>query len=61
MPRCQHCRSLAGPNVLMFGDWAWASAPYEEQRERLAAWISSVSMPVVVELNAGIALATVRV
>jgi NAD-dependent SIR2 family protein deacetylase len=60
MPRCPHCGAFARPNILMFGDWAWIDAPYEEQRERLARWISSVSKPVVVELGAGTALPTVR-
>ncbi|MFM0260192.1 Sir2 family transcriptional regulator [Paraburkholderia sediminicola] len=60
MPRCPRCGSLARPNILMFGDYGWVDAPYERQRERLAAWISSVSKPVVVELGAGKALPTVR-
>lgn len=38
----------------------WVNEPYEKQRERLAAWISSVSNPVVVEIGAGRALPTVR-
>jgi NAD-dependent SIR2 family protein deacetylase len=60
MPRCPHCGALARPNILMFGDWAWVGVPYEQQRERLARWISLVSKPVVVELGAGKALPTVR-
>jgi NAD-dependent SIR2 family protein deacetylase len=60
MPRCPYCGKIARPNILMFGDWAWIDGPYEKQRERLAAWMSSVSNPVVVELGAGKALPTVR-
>ena len=60
LPGCPHCGALARPNILMFGDWAWVDTPYEQQRERLARWISSVSKPVVVELGAGKALPTVR-
>ncbi|MFM0009101.1 SIR2 family NAD-dependent protein deacylase [Paraburkholderia sediminicola] len=60
MPRCLRCGALARPNILMFGDSGWVDVPYEEQRERLAAWISSVSRPVIVELGAGRALPTVR-
>ncbi len=60
MPRCPRCGALARPNILMFGDWAWVDVPYEKQRERLEAWISSVSKPLVVELGAGKALLTVR-
>jgi hypothetical protein len=50
----------ARPNILMFGDYGWANVPYEKQRDRLTAWISSVSNPVVVELGAGRALPKVR-
>jgi NAD-dependent SIR2 family protein deacetylase len=60
MPRCPRCGALARPNILMFGDWGWVDVPYEMQRERLAAWISLVSNPVIVELGAGRALPTVR-
>lgn len=60
MPRCPRCGALASPNILMFGDWGWVDVPYEIQRERLTAWISSVARPVVVELGAGRALPTVR-
>ncbi|WP_408293065.1 SIR2 family NAD-dependent protein deacylase [Paraburkholderia sp. RL17-373-BIF-A] len=60
MPRCPRCGALARPNILMFGDWGWVDVPYEQQRERLEAWILSVSNPVVVELGAGKALPTVR-
>jgi NAD-dependent SIR2 family protein deacetylase len=60
MPRCPRCGALARPNILMFGDWAWVDVPYEKQRQRLAAWISTVPKLVVVELGAGKALPTVR-
>ncbi|CAD6539049.1 hypothetical protein LMG28140_03328 [Paraburkholderia metrosideri] len=60
LPRCPRCGSLARPNILMFGDWAWVDAPYEKQRVRFEDWITSTSRPVVVELGAGKALPTVR-
>jgi len=60
MPRCPRCGALARPNILMFGDWGWVGLPYEKQQQRLAAWISSVSKLVVVEVGAGKALPTVR-
>lgn len=60
MPRCPRCGALARPNILMFGDWGWVDAPYEKQEELLAAWISTATKPVVVELGAGKALPTVR-
>ncbi|MFM0629353.1 SIR2 family NAD-dependent protein deacylase [Paraburkholderia xenovorans] len=60
MPRCPRYGAIARPNILMFGDYGWIDIPYEKQRGRLAAWISSVTKPVVVELGAGRALPTVR-
>jgi NAD-dependent SIR2 family protein deacetylase len=60
MPRCSRCGGLARPNILMFGDCGCVDVPYEKQRKRLAAWISSVSKPVVVEIGAGKALPTAR-
>ncbi|MFL9912032.1 SIR2 family NAD-dependent protein deacylase [Paraburkholderia sp. RL17-337-BIB-A] len=60
LPRCPRCGALARPNILMFGDWGWVDVTYERQRERLEAWISLVSKPVVIELGAGKALPTVR-
>lgn len=44
----------------MFGDWGWVGLPYEKQQQRLAAWVSSVSKPLVVEVGAGETLPTVR-
>ncbi|WP_310110879.1 SIR2 family NAD-dependent protein deacylase [Paraburkholderia phenoliruptrix] len=60
MPHCPQCGALARPNILMFGDYGWVDVPYEKQRGRLAAWISSVSKPVIIELGAGKSLPTVR-
>jgi len=60
LPRCPRCGSLARPNILMFGDWAWIDEPYEKQRVRFEDWITSTSRPVVVELGAGKAVPTVR-
>ncbi len=60
MPRCPRCGAVARPNILMFGDWGRVGLPYEKQQQRLAAWLSSVSKLVVVEVGAGIALPTVR-
>jgi NAD-dependent SIR2 family protein deacetylase len=60
MRRCPGCGAIARPNILMFGDWGWVGLPYEKQQQRLAAWISSVSKLVVVEIGAGKALPTVR-
>jgi NAD-dependent SIR2 family protein deacetylase len=64
MPRCQNCGSLARPNVLMFGDWAWIAARTLWQRKRLATWLESTcsnNHPLaLVEIGAGEAVPTVR-
>ena len=60
LPRCPHCGALARPNVLMFGDAAWAPGRSDAQQERFAAWLGGSRRPVVVELGAGTEVATVR-
>lgn len=62
-PLCPYCASIARPNILMFGDWAWDEARCEEQLGRYAAWLRRVQgrRIVAVELGAGLAIPTVRV
>lgn len=64
LPRCPHCGSLARPNILMFGDWAWSSTRSEHQHNRRQHWLQSVQKqglrPVLVELGAGTAVPSVR-
>jgi NAD-dependent SIR2 family protein deacetylase len=60
LPVCPCCGELARPNVLMFGDYDWIDARAEEQEARLRAWLSRVDRPVVIEMGAGVAIATVR-
>lgn len=59
-PVCPHCRVLARPNVLMFGDWTWMEQRSAAQAHRQQAWLSRVSRPVVIELGAGTAIPSVR-
>ena len=60
LPRCPNCGGLARPNILMFGDWNWLEQRSGEQERRFAAWHESVARPVVIELGAGKAVATIR-
>jgi NAD-dependent SIR2 family protein deacetylase len=66
LPRCPHCRHVARPNVLMFGDGDWLSERTDTQQERLSAWLrgldtdDAISRLVVVECGAGTAIPTVR-
>lgn len=59
-PVCQSCGQVARPNVLMFNDMGWVSSRTDEQRDKLRSWLKDVSHPVVIELGAGTAIATVR-
>ena len=60
MPRCPRCGGLARPAILMFGDWDWVEARTRAQQRRLDAWLRKAERPVVIELGAGSAVATVR-
>lgn len=58
--RCPHCGALARPNILMFDDWQWNSDRSDVQRTLLDRWLDSAQAPLVVEIGAGRAIATVR-
>jgi NAD-dependent SIR2 family protein deacetylase len=62
LPLCPCCKSVARPNILMFGDRGWLWYRYKEQRLRYANWLEKVqdANVVVVELGAGSAIPTVR-
>ena len=64
LPRCRHCRGLARPNILMFGDWAWMGKPADVQERELDGWLRKLARAkgrlAVVELGAGKAIPTVR-
>jgi NAD-dependent SIR2 family protein deacetylase len=60
LPRCPQCGGLARPNVLMFNDWEWNDRRYQVQAARQTAWLASASRPVIVEIGAGSAVASVR-
>lgn len=59
-PVCPVCRLVARPNVLMFNDMSWVSRRSDGQHDKLHAWLQKVSNPIVIELGAGTAIATVR-
>jgi NAD-dependent SIR2 family protein deacetylase len=59
-PRCPHCRGIARPNILMFGDWQWLEYRERVQSETLSQWLMSVQRPVVIEIGAGTNIPTVR-
>jgi NAD-dependent SIR2 family protein deacetylase len=59
-PTCPHCGGLARPNILMFGDEGWLEQRQAAQLKRLQAWLAQVKRPLVIEIGAGTAVATVR-
>lgn len=60
LPQCPRCSKIARPNILMFGDWSWISMRQDMQAARQERWLAQVRQPVVIELGAGTAIATVR-
>jgi NAD-dependent SIR2 family protein deacetylase len=64
LPACPHCRALARPNVMMFGDWAWNPGRTRNQEVRLQNWLRGLKQSraklVVVEIGAGTAIPSVR-
>jgi NAD-dependent SIR2 family protein deacetylase len=60
MPRCPDCGALARPAILMFSDWEWAEGRTRLQSAKLTEWRRSAARPVVIEIGAGSAIATVR-
>lgn len=59
-PVCPRCGAVARPNILMFGDWGWIETRREAQAARLQRWLERVRRPVVIEIGAGVDIATVR-
>jgi NAD-dependent SIR2 family protein deacetylase len=60
LPQCLSCGGIARPNILIFGDWSWVSPDHDMQQARQEQWLAKVRQPVVIELGAGTAIATVR-
>lgn len=60
IPACPRCGGIARPNILMFDDWHWIDARREAQAMRLQGWLEQARRPVVIEIGAGVNIATVR-
>jgi len=60
MPACPRCGSIARPNILMFDDWHWIDTRRAAQAARRQSWLDGVRNPVVIEIGAGVNVATVR-
>lgn len=59
-PICDKCKKLARPNILMFDDWRWIGVRTDIQRAAWQVWKTQVSRPVVIELGAGVDIASIR-
>jgi len=62
LPRCENCRAVSRPNILMFGDFDWLPDRCERQHARYRWWREPIESRrlAVVELGAGVAVPTVR-
>ncbi len=64
LPRCPHCREVARPNIMLFGDWTWIGTRYNTQSRRMHRWLEGLERArhslVVLEFGAGKAVPTVR-
>jgi len=62
IPACRHCRRVARPNILMFGDGAWLPHRSAVQGRRFQAFLDEHGerRVVVLEIGAGTAVATIR-
>ncbi len=60
-PHCIHCRFVARPNILMFGDSSWLNARAVRQRRHFDRFLANVELPLlVIEVGAGKAIPTIR-
>lgn len=60
LPLCPDCGAVARPNILMFGDGQWVADRTGQQQDGFASWLERVRRPLVMEIGAGTAVATVR-
>lgn len=60
LPSCPNCGGLARPNILMFDDWAWNSTRTDRQSRQWTSWRTASANPVIIEIGAGIEIASIR-
>lgn len=61
-PECPSCRSVARPNILMFGDYSWLHQRTSDQEDNFNSFLqqNQNGQLVVVEMGAGSAIPTIR-
>lgn len=62
LPGCPHCGITARPNILMFGDYDWASGRTNAQKRQFDRFIADNAKKriVVIETGAGTSIPTIR-
>jgi len=64
LPRCKHCKEIARPNILMFGDWEWVPHRTAGQEFLFERWLERIDDTgyrlAIIEIGAGKAVPTVR-
>lgn len=64
LPLCPYCKSIARPNIMMFGDFSWNGTRTNEQSKRFKEWTRKMRKNnvkiAVIEMGAGMAIPTVR-
>ena len=60
IPKCPHCGGTARPNVLMKEDWGWLANRYADQVAHFSGWLAKANRPVVVEVDVGSSISTIR-
>ncbi|SNZ10145.1 NAD-dependent protein deacetylase, SIR2 family [Persephonella hydrogeniphila] len=64
LPLCRHCKEIARPNILMFGDWEWISHRTAGQEFLFERWLEKIDDMgynlAIIEIGAGKAVPTVR-
>lgn len=62
VPKCLHCRGVARPNILMFGDYSWLPGRTRMQERSFDEFVTDNAgkRMVVIEIGAGTAIPTIR-
>ena len=62
LPKCPNCKSIARPNILMFGDYGWISKREQKQREKFLLFLRQIEKEdlAIIEFGAGKAVPTIR-
>ena len=62
LPYCKKCKSVARPNILMFGDWNWLDHREAKQRQIFTNFLKKIGSAklAILEFGAGVEIPTIR-